>query len=155
MITISDATATSRFTDIVLRNNGLIFTVTWAGGYLGDGEAKTITLNGPGIMAILPDLKAVCVKSKNLANGMPFESLKQTSGLHERQALTTTGGEWVTLTAAHYDEVERTENGILVANFDTQTYITRQNLVLTFMPCDYLCIYAASTSKAWLPTTPS
>lgn len=155
MITISDATETSRFSDIILRNNVGIFNVTWSGGYLGDNEPKTITLAGKGIMAVLPALKAVCVRSKNLANGMPYEPINQVSGVHQAQAVTTTGGELVKLTAAHYDEVERSETGILVANFETQRYITAQTLTLTFMPCTYLYIYAASSSAVWLPGAPT
>jgi hypothetical protein len=155
MITISDATETSRFSDIVLRNSVNIYSVTWSGGYLGDNEVKTITLNGRGIMAVLPSLKAVCVRAKNLVNGMPYEAIKQTSGIHETQAVTTTGGELVKLTAAHYDEVSRNETGILVADFQTQRVLVAQTLTLTFMPCQFLKIYAASSSVLWLPSPPS
>jgi hypothetical protein len=117
---------------------------------LGDGEIKTITIKGKGILTLWTNLKAVCVKQSEVSNGVPFMDVNL-----ERQAMTLGNGELVTLTMSLQDEVERTEDGILVINPTFGEPALSQQAQLIFYPCDYLAINAGTLNKTWLPSIPS
>lgn len=149
MLTISDATATSRFSDIVLRSSNRNFIVQLQGGVLGDGEIKTITMRGRGLLDVWTNLKAVCIKQSDLSNGVPLQDMRL-----ERQAAVLGNGQLVNLAMALSDEVDRNEDGILVINPTFGEPALSQQAQLIFYPCDYLHVNAGTLSAEWLPSIP-
>lgn len=149
-LTIADASTQSRFTTFTILEAEENFVANFT-NIFGDKKPKTFTVRGYALIDVLDELLAVGILEDELANGAPLKSL----GL-SRQAVTLGNGELVTLTSDGGSCADRAETGILLLTFnDPGSGRYDMTCTITFYPCDYLYVNAASSSAVWLPSDPT
>ena len=150
-LTFSDASGLSRFTSFTVLEAESNYSFGYT-GKIGDGRKKRFNVRGLTAIDVYDELDAIAMEYDKYAGNEPYRTISETS----TQALTTGSGELVTITADMGACDDLSETGVILLEMnDPGTGAYDVLLTITFYPCDYLCIYAASTSKAWLPSEPT
>ena len=145
LLTISDATGSSRFTTFTIDESNDQF-VTSVENILNDAEVKTFRLEGSGLIDAFDDLKNVSIISRDFLNGQPLISFGQA----EKQAASLGSGELVTITADSGSCTDKAETGVFVLTFSDNGGHHNHLAVITFYPADKLWLNVGSTTQSIL-----